>query len=397
MPTSEFETALTERIEFAVFVAYEQWVRASNYESHNPYDLLARMLPGLVEEIAAAAARRGGWGAFDPTAGGPGGALIHEVAAQAVAARLGSLAPEAPEPTLLAQVVTEAVGRAVSGFVDDPDSWRLSLNPGEPRQTSLADRSTRDPAGIDVLPVLPEEDGGEAAAPIATAAPQTASTAAPAAMDEAVEQWYVRLGSGGLVTAIAVDSASNIHIYVDLLPSGTASGGGGGGGDSGGNATPDIDGADPGGDSRPGDQGGGTPPFLIDNPSVRSVLDYFATMPPDVARLVLELMEKGDGNEVTLNLLDGSQVVLSGNAARDFRETADSVLTQSAMSEPPADARQMPVLINPRRNLEDLPPVAGPGSDTLLLPTTDILAVSSEESVLVVAVASRTPRRSRQT
>lgn len=178
MPTSEFQTALSERIEFAVFVAYEQWVRASGYAAPNPYDVLARLLPGLPESLGAAVSARGGWGAFEPIGGMPADAarqLINEMASQVVSARVAALAPHAPDGNLLAQVIVDAVGRSVSVFIDDPESWRLALNPGERGQVAALGEPRAGPAGGDAgeghadqaLPpaATPTDEGGDYGAP----------------------------------------------------------------------------------------------------------------------------------------------------------------------------------------------------------------------------------------
>lgn len=179
MPTSEFQTALTERIEFAVFVAYEGWVRASGYASANPYDVLARVLPGLPESLQAAAAAHGGWGAFEPIGDIPADAarqLIGELASQVVSARIAALAPHAPDANLLTQVVADAVGRAVTVFVEDPESWRLALNPGEHGQVAALGEhpggqpdgqpgTDTAPADAPPLPFSPADEGGDYGAP----------------------------------------------------------------------------------------------------------------------------------------------------------------------------------------------------------------------------------------
>jgi hypothetical protein len=141
MPLNDFETALTERIEFAVFIAYEQWVRATGYDSDNPYDKLARLLPGLPEDLLELAARRGGWGVFDPVTGLPGDELrqlIAELAGAAVAARIAVIDSETPVPGALAQAMAQAVGQAVGGFVGDPESWRLAHGGPGGQPTAIA-------------------------------------------------------------------------------------------------------------------------------------------------------------------------------------------------------------------------------------------------------------------
>ena len=177
MPTSEFESALSERIEFAVFVAYEQWVREAVYGSYNPYDVLGRLLPGLNDALGAAVAARGGWGALEPVSGvaaDAGKHLISEMAAQVVTAQVAALAPHVPGATLLTQVITDAVGRAVSVFVDDPESWRLAMHVGDRAPVAALTDAIRgavpagpDDAGGDSLPAapMPADEGGDYGAP----------------------------------------------------------------------------------------------------------------------------------------------------------------------------------------------------------------------------------------
>jgi hypothetical protein len=169
MPASEFETALLERVEFSAYVAYEQWAQRVGYAAHNPYDVLARILPGLALSLSNAVAERGGWSAFEPGALNPSASriLIAEMISQVVAARVSAAAPDAPDGPLLARVLVDAVGGAVSVFVDDPESWRLAQAPQERAAiVSLGERSLPfAPLDLpaDPQPLAPVLEAGEVA------------------------------------------------------------------------------------------------------------------------------------------------------------------------------------------------------------------------------------------
>ena len=205
MPTSGFETALIERIEYAVFVAYEQWVRVSNYAAPNPYDVLARILPGLPEALSESASARGGWGMFDPVSGLPADAsrqLIGEMAAQVVSARVAALAPHAPDANLLAQVMVDAISRSVTVFVDDPESWRLALTPNERGPTAaLRDpvpehaASDAGPNGQDHSPGLPGDEGGESGGATHSVVRAAESPAETGNFLQLAEFWFIKSSS----------------------------------------------------------------------------------------------------------------------------------------------------------------------------------------------------------
>lgn len=207
MPTSEFAAALSERIEFAVFIAYERWLRETAYTSDNPYDVLARLLPGLDDALGKAVAARGGWSALEPVAGLPADAarhLVNEMAAQVASAQVAALAPHVPGVTLLMQVLTDAVGRAVTVFVDDPDSWRLAMQPGERAPLATlsdatgaagGDHHAGEDAPLPAAPVLPDEGGDSGGARIVHAIENTAR--APEGLLAIRELWFAKAGSAG--------------------------------------------------------------------------------------------------------------------------------------------------------------------------------------------------------
>jgi hypothetical protein len=231
MPTSEFQTALTERIEFAVFVAYEQWVRASNYVSANPYDVLARLLPALPESLTQAASSRGGWGAFDPVNGLPtdeARILISEMAAQVAKARIAALAADAPEADQLATVIVDAINRSVTAFVEDPESWRLALNPGERAPLAAlgegaavtsGEGSDAEPHGQ--LPPAPEmvEAGGDHGAAASRLVQVAESAGRPEFQQRlaATDVWFGK-DAGNKVVAEATLDLSSLMVDFDVAP-----------------------------------------------------------------------------------------------------------------------------------------------------------------------------------
>jgi hypothetical protein len=143
MPASEFESALSERVDYAVFVAYETWAREVGYSAHNPYDVLARLLDGLPQALSAAVADRGGWTALDPTGGASSAAtrhLVNEMATHVVTARIQADAAHTPEIGLLAGLIVDAVSGAVTVFLQEPGSFDLA-GADQPTGVSLGDRS----------------------------------------------------------------------------------------------------------------------------------------------------------------------------------------------------------------------------------------------------------------
>lgn len=154
MPASEFESALTERVDYAVFVAYETWAREVGYNAHNPYDVLARLLDGLPQALSAAVAERGGWTALDPTGGASGAAtrhLVSEMAAQVVSARIQAEAAHTPEIGLLTGLIVDAVSGAVTVFLQEPGTFDLA-GVDAPNGVSLGERSA--PTAVAEAPAL---------------------------------------------------------------------------------------------------------------------------------------------------------------------------------------------------------------------------------------------------
>jgi hypothetical protein len=157
MPASEFESALTERVDYAVFVAYDTWAREVGYNAHNPYDVLARLLNGLPQALSAAVAERGGWTALDPTGGANSAAtrhLVSEMAAQVVSARIQSEAAQVPDIGLLTGLIVDAVSGAVTVFLREPGTFELA-GVDAPTGISLGERSA--PAAVAEAPVVEPE------------------------------------------------------------------------------------------------------------------------------------------------------------------------------------------------------------------------------------------------
>lgn len=224
MPASEFETALSERIEFAAFVAYEQWVRAVRYTSDNPYDVLARLLPGLNEALEGAIAAHGGWNALEPVSGLPaetGRQLIAAMAAQVVSAQIAAVAPHAPGAALLTQVISDAVSRAVTVFVDDPESWRLAMRPGEgapmaamavaPEDGGPGEGITDSGTFLPAAPLPPDEGGayGERMVHAVESAPR-----AKGGLFGISELWFVKAAAAAL--GVDVDATGLAGVMVHL-------------------------------------------------------------------------------------------------------------------------------------------------------------------------------------
>lgn len=129
MPVGDFTAALTERVDYAVFVAYETWARETAYTAHNPYDVLARLLDGLPQALGAAMAERGGWVTLDPAGGTQNGdsrVLISEMAAQVMVARIQAEAADVPDIGLLTGLIVDAVSGAITLFIEQPGSFDLA-------------------------------------------------------------------------------------------------------------------------------------------------------------------------------------------------------------------------------------------------------------------------------
>ncbi len=129
MPVGDFTAALTERVDYAVFVAYETWARETAYTAHNPYDVLARLLDGLPQALNTAMAERGGWVTLDPAGGVPNGEhrqLISEMAAQVMVARIQAEAADVPDIGLLTGLIVDAVSGAITLFIEQPGSFDLA-------------------------------------------------------------------------------------------------------------------------------------------------------------------------------------------------------------------------------------------------------------------------------
>jgi len=350
MPTSEFQTALTERIEFAVFVAYEGWVRASGYASANPYDVLARVLPGLPESLQSAVASHGGWAVFEPIGGIPTDAarqLIGEMASQVVSARIAALAPHAPDGNLLTQVVVDAIGRAVAVFIDDPESWRLALSPGERGQIAAlgehpigqghADSSAAEAPPPAQMQMTPADEGGDYGAP-GTRVVQTLErvlngSEASGRPDlsqffNLSEVWWVKTSGTLPVSNSAINALGSLLIdagssgllkslFDDDAPVVRGSPGGNGLAD-GTPAIPDPPYAEPGGD-RPHDSGG-----------VGSGHGATAGLPEALAAIIdrwIELLNKANFYRVDE---DGSIYRLNQQEAAQVGDTLISVLVRRA-------------------------------------------------------------------
>lgn len=226
MQSSDFERALHERVEFAVFVAYEQWAQASGYDSHNPYDLLARLLPGLPQALSNAVEARGGWGMLDPVGGLPStGAqvLIAQAVGAVVDRMVGTMADGVHGQAVLAEQVAHAVGRAVNGFVGDPESWRLATIASPPGSTAARGDVATDAMPGPAAPTGPEATGaapaGLSAAPAAAAAAAEAAasagaweTGAPASAINEIETWlHSFLANPGSASG-QVDSSVALHV-----------------------------------------------------------------------------------------------------------------------------------------------------------------------------------------
>lgn len=157
MPASEFESALSERVDYAVFVAYDTWAREVGYSSHNPYDVLARLLDGLPQAISAAIADRGGWTALDPTGGATSAAarhLVNEMATHVVTARIQAESAHTPDIGLLTGLIVDAVSGAVTVFLQEPGTFDLA-GIDAPSGVSLGERSA--PAAVAEAPATEPE------------------------------------------------------------------------------------------------------------------------------------------------------------------------------------------------------------------------------------------------
>jgi hypothetical protein len=398
MPTSEFETALTERIEFAVFVAYEQWVRASNYVSVNPYDVLARLLPALPESLTQAAASRGGWGAFDPVNGLPtdeARLLISEMAAQVAKARIAAMAADAPQADQLATVIVDAINRSVTAFVEDPESWRLALGPGERAPVAALGEGVGGPSGEgidppahDVVPPAPEmvDAGGDYGASTSRLV-QTVESIGRAEFFQLLgvgDLWFIRgAGSQSLTEA----ARAMLGVRVEFNPIDDALGGGG------------VPSPEPGRDA--GEAGGGNSPDFpslpVDPPvGGNEPIDPRYGLPADVAAVIdqwFELLSKAKFYRVQE---DGSIYRLNESEAQSIVETLIDVLVRRAQLDlalpvlpthaEPTQAAASPPAQSPTdaAPAHDNPAAAGLGSDTLQLPPALPAASSSETEVAVI-------------
>jgi hypothetical protein len=130
MPVGDFTAALTERVHYAVFLAYETWARETAYTAHNPYDVLARLLNGLPQALSTAMAERGGWVTLAAPAGGTQNGdsrvLINEMAGQVMAARIQAEAADVPDIGLLTGLIVDAVSGAITLFIEQPGSFDLA-------------------------------------------------------------------------------------------------------------------------------------------------------------------------------------------------------------------------------------------------------------------------------
>jgi hypothetical protein len=150
MPAGDFTAALTERVDYAVFVAYEAWAREVAYTAHNPYDVLARLLDGLPQALTTAMAERGGWVTLDP-AGAPQAAdtrqLISEMATQVMVARIQAEAADLPEIGLLTGLIVDAVSGAITLFIEQPGTFDLARAEAS-AAGPLGARSQPEPAAV---------------------------------------------------------------------------------------------------------------------------------------------------------------------------------------------------------------------------------------------------------
>lgn len=177
MPVGDFTAALTERVDYAVFVAYETWARETAYTAHNPYDVLARLLDGLPQALSTAMAERGGWVTLDPAGGvgnGESRQLISEMAAQVMVARIQAEAADVPDIGLLTGLIVDAVSGAITLFIEQPGSFDLARaeeasnaplgsrsQPENPAAVAGSDltESEADPAELAALPDAPQTPG----------------------------------------------------------------------------------------------------------------------------------------------------------------------------------------------------------------------------------------------
>lgn len=235
MQNSDFERALHERVEFAVFVAYEQWVQAAGYDSFNPYDLLARLLPGLPDALSRAVEARGGWAMLDPVSGLPAtGAqlLVAQVVSHVVDQLVGAAAQHVHGQAVLAEQLAHAVGRAVNGFVGDPESWRLATIASPPGASAARADTATDAIPAPAGPAVPAPaPAGLSAAPAAAAAADaagqsgSAASGAPASAINEIETWLHSFlaspgGAGGIVDAsvgLRVASIGSFQAVADSM------------------------------------------------------------------------------------------------------------------------------------------------------------------------------------